>query len=246
MKYSNIARFITVLTILAALTCLLSGCIKIIKVSLTADKTEAVVGEPIQFFNESEGKFTSSSWDFGDGSTSTELNPSHAYKEAGTFYVTLVVFTENDQHFDTLDVTITGSAAGLTSTPVTQEELVITLERTACFGKCPVYSLMIKGNGTVIYAGVDFVKTKGIQETTISMDAINQLVTEFEKADYFSLNDSYTAFGMSDMPSANTSISIGGKTKAINHYLGDRSAPEQLTELENRIDEIVNSAQWIK
>ena len=132
------------------------------------------------------------------------------------------------------------------SSSISGEELLIRLERTACFGKCPVYSLMIKGDGTVIYSGVDFVQTRGIQETTISIDAINQLVAEFEKADYFSLKDSYTAFGVSDMPSANTSISMGGKTKAINHYLGDRSAPEQLTELENRIDEIVNSAQWIK
>ena len=128
----------------------------------------------------------------------------------------------------------------------TSEELVITLERTPCFGKCPVYSLKIKGEGTVIYSGVDFVKTKGIQETTISLEALNQLLTEFEKVDYFSLSDSYTKFGKSDMPSANTSISIGGQTKAIKHYLGDLTAPKQLTALENKIDELVNSAQWIK
>ena len=127
-----------------------------------------------------------------------------------------------------------------------QDELVITLERTACFGTCPVYSLTIKGDGTVVYVGEDHVQTKGVKETAISIGDVNQLVLEFEKADYFSLNDSYTSFGISDMPSANTSISIGGKTKAIKHYLGDRSAPKQLTELENKIDEIVNSAQWIK
>lgn len=132
------------------------------------------------------------------------------------------------------------------SPPVAQEELVIKLERTACFGKCPVYSLMIKGDGTVIYAGVDFVRVKGIQETSISADAVKQLVLAFEKADYFSLKDSYTSFGVSDMPSVNTSINIGNKTKAVNHYLGDRNAPKQLSELENKIDEIVNSAQWIK
>jgi hypothetical protein len=129
---------------------------------------------------------------------------------------------------------------------VTQEELVIKLERTACFGECPVYSLTIFGNGTVVYEGEDFVQTKGAKETTINTSAVNQLVSEFEKADYFSLNDSYIQFGVSDMPYVTTSIRIGGKTKTIKHYLGDRSAPEQLTELENKIDEIVNSAQWIK
>lgn len=136
--------------------------------------------------------------------------------------------------------------ANKSSSSANYEELIIKLERTACFGKCPVYSLMIKEDGTVIYSGVDFVRIKGIQETTISMDAIYQLLFVFEKADYFSLNDSYTKFGKSDMPSANTSISTGGKTKSIKHYLGDLSAPKQLTELENKIDEIVNTAQWIK
>jgi hypothetical protein len=75
---------------------------------------------------------------------------------------------------------------------------------------------------------------------------VNKLISDFEQADYFSLNDSYTSFGVSDMPFVTTSIRIGGRTKTVRHYLGDRSAPEQLTELENKIDEIVNSDQWIK
>jgi len=133
-----------------------------------------------------------------------------------------------------------------TAEPATQEELVIKLERTACFGACPVYSLTIKGNGTVIYEGKDFVQTKGVQETTVGPDVINQLLLAFEESDYFSLNDSYTRFGKSDMPSVYTSISIGNHTKSVKHYLGDSSAPENLIELENKIDEIVNTDQWTK
>ena len=130
--------------------------------------------------------------------------------------------------------------------PFIQDELVIKLERTACFGKCPVYSLTINGNGTVVYEGKDFVKIKGVEETTVGPEIIDQLLQAFEEAGYFSLNDSYTGFGKSDMPSAYTSISIGNNTKAVKHYLGDSSAPKKLTDLENKIDTIVNSAQWIK
>ena len=128
----------------------------------------------------------------------------------------------------------------------TSEEIVIKLDRTACFGNCPVYALTIFGNGTVVYVGQDFVQTKGSKETSISTDTVKQLVSEIDKAGYFSLNDSYTKFGVSDMPTVNTSIRMGGKTKTIIHYLGDRTAPKQLTDLENKIDELVNSAQWIK
>ena len=124
--------------------------------------------------------------------------------------------------------------------------VVITLERTACFGTCPVYTLTINGDGTVIYEGKDFVKTGGRAETAISQDKVKQLISEFEKVDYFSLNDSYTERTITDAQTVITSITIDGKTKTIEHYYGDFSAPKQLTELEDKIDEIVDSGQWIK
>jgi hypothetical protein len=112
MSISKSTGFIIVVTILFVLMCSFIGCIKILKVSLTTDKTAASVGETIRFYNESEGEFTSWSWDFGDGATSDEKNPTHAYSEPGVFFVTLVLHTEEDMHFDTLDITVTGSGAG--------------------------------------------------------------------------------------------------------------------------------------
>jgi hypothetical protein len=130
--------------------------------------------------------------------------------------------------------------------PVVQEELIIRFERTACFGACPVYSLTINGNGKVIYEGKNNVKIKGIHEVAVDPSVIGRLLEAFEDAGYFTLNDSYTGFGKSDMPFAYTSISIGNRTKSVKHYLGDSNAPKKLTELENKIDTIMNSAQWIK
>jgi hypothetical protein len=125
-------------------------------------------------------------------------------------------------------------------------DTIITLERTACYGKCPVYKLTVYGSGAVIYEGKDFVRTTGKAEETISQEQIKQLVSEFEKANYYSLNDNYMEVAITDLPYVNTSIAMDGKTKSIKHYCGDISAPEQLTELENRIDEIVNTDQWVK
>jgi len=83
-------------------------------------------------------------------------------------------------------------------------------------------------------------------QTTISEDKIRQLVSEFQKIDYFSLRDSYEERNVTDMPSAFTSLTINGDKKTVRHYHGDLGAPKELTELENKIDEIVNSNQWIK
>ncbi len=41
------------------------------------------------------------------------------------------------------------------------KDVVITLERTQCFGSCPVYKLTVYGDGRVVYEGGGFVKIKG-------------------------------------------------------------------------------------
>lgn len=51
-------------------------------------------GQTVQFTDKSkdpDGQVKSWKWDFGDGTTSTEQNPSHVYRTAGTFTVKLVV-----------------------------------------------------------------------------------------------------------------------------------------------------------
>lgn len=48
-----------------------------------------------QFTGSTTGKPKSWNWDFGDGTTSTEQNPAHAYKKAGNYTVTLTVLLQN-------------------------------------------------------------------------------------------------------------------------------------------------------
>ncbi|MFA7303032.1 MAG: PKD domain-containing protein, partial [Methanoregula sp.] len=49
------------------------------------------VNVPVQFTDTSAGSVTTWNWTFGDGSTSTEQNPTHAYPTAGNKTVTLAV-----------------------------------------------------------------------------------------------------------------------------------------------------------
>lgn len=144
-----------------------------------------------------------------------------------------------------LSVFCAGCYRTQTPQPSDIEDVIITLDRTVCFGTCPDYTLTIQGDGTVTYEGRMFVRIEGIRTTTISEEKIRQLISEFQRVDYFSFDDSYEDFGATDMPSAITSLTINGITKTVRHYHGDFSAPEQLTEVENKIDEIVNSEQWV-
>ena len=58
---------------------------------------------------EGNGAINTWAWDFGDGSTSTEQNPVHAYAEDGTYSVSLTVTDENNL-FDTYTGVIVVSA----------------------------------------------------------------------------------------------------------------------------------------
>jgi hypothetical protein len=124
------------------------------------------------------------------------------------------------------------------------QQAALTLERTACFGFCPIYKLTVYGNGKVVYEGKRFVKVTGTRTTTISQTAVRKLIADFQKINYFKLQDSYTG-GHTDAPSAITSLTMGKKQKTVNHYLASPNAPTQLTDLENQIDAVVNSKQWI-
>ncbi len=54
-----------------------------------AEPTSVAPGQAVQFHDLSSGPVQSWAWNFGDGSTSTERNPSHAYSAAGAYTVTL-------------------------------------------------------------------------------------------------------------------------------------------------------------
>jgi PKD repeat protein len=51
----------------------------------------AVDGDTYSFTDTSSGSITSRSWDFGDGGTSSNRNPTHDYAAEGTYTVTLTV-----------------------------------------------------------------------------------------------------------------------------------------------------------
>ena len=60
-----------------------------------ADSTTVSVNTPVHFTDKTLNTPTSWSWEFGDGATSTEQNPTHAYPVKGIYSVTLTA-TNND------------------------------------------------------------------------------------------------------------------------------------------------------
>lgn len=125
----------------------------------------------------------------------------------------------------------------------------ITLERTACFGFCPIYKITIHGDGTVEYDGERNVTVTGHQTSQLTQAQLAELVAAFQQAGYFDLKENYTA-PVTDLPSTITSFSFEGRSKLITNYGGctidsSERAPQALCDLEAKIDSLANSAQWV-
>ena len=69
----------------------------------------------------------------------------------------------------------------------------ISLERTACFGSCPVYEITVDASGEVQFDGKNFVREKGRHRGTISPDDFARLVKKIEQINFFSLKAGTTA-----------------------------------------------------
>jgi hypothetical protein len=140
-----------------------------------------------------------------------------------------------------------GTSSGTESIPIDADTL-ITLARSACYGSCPVYSLAISGDGSVVYNGEAFVKVMGRASAQIPVSQVQALVDQMLHADYFELSvpQNCPAGIATDASGATTSLTLGGRTHSVQDYHGNACAPAVLREIEDAIDVLVDSEQWTR
>ena len=126
----------------------------------------------------------------------------------------------------------------------------ISLQRTACFGVCPIYTVTLYPDGQVEFNGERFVESVGPQSARIEPEGFNRLVAFAERIGFFSLDDEYryqlgpdgSLIAVSDLPSRITTIARGDQSKSVLNYFG---GPDELETFENLIDEIAGTSRWI-
>ena len=121
--------------------------------------------------------------------------------------------------------------------PANSTDIEIKLEKTACYGPCPVYSVIIHGDGTVFYDGINHVDNIGKSTHQIPQEHVDDLVVMIYKLNYFSLKDEYAA-GWTDDSTVITSVRIDDEQKTVTNY--GRYGPDRLHEIEKKIDDLTN------
>ncbi|MBI1741749.1 PKD domain-containing protein [Candidatus Acetothermia bacterium] len=82
------------------------------RADFSANPTTGAAPLTVQFTNRTTGQFTTLSWDFGDGGTSTSTNPSYTYRTAGIFTVKLTARGLGGEDSETKSSYITVTPAG--------------------------------------------------------------------------------------------------------------------------------------
>lgn len=122
----------------------------------------------------------------------------------------------------------------------------IKLERTACYGSCPIYQVEILSDGSVHYLGEGFVEQIGQHSWIIDAAAIEALNEAISKYEYFSMKAKEPTEVMTCSPSCITSILLeDGTHREIDNYHGADSFPKKLYKLENKIDEIIGIEKYV-
>jgi chitodextrinase len=161
-------------------------------------------GQPVTFTDASTGAITDWEWDFGDGSTSTEQNPTHTFAAEGNYLVTLAVSGGGWTLVTSATVDVwpnvapTASFTFIPSSPVIAEPVYFTDTSTGHisdwywdFGdgatstaQNPSHSYYLAGTYTVVLeAGNQFGSTFAYQEVTVADDASLIFVGRFESGD---------------------------------------------------------------
>ena len=139
-----------------------------LKAEFTGDPTIAPKNTTVQFTSQATGSITSWLWDFGDGTTSIDPNPSHAYIDARTYTVSLTVTGPDGSDTETKSMFIKLFSPSVPNADFTREPISINSPMTVQFtdtSTCPA-TLVNHVNGTIYTTSMESASYGGITTWT--------------------------------------------------------------------------------
>ena len=124
----------------------------------------------------------------------------------------------------------------------TAPQLLASIQRTACYGRCPVYKATFMDNGEVKYVGKHFVEKEGTYKTLISAEEVLAIKNKIDEVDYFGLDSLYPT-PITDFPSSITEVNLNGKKKKV---VNRASPPANLKTFEKFLDSLLEGKELEK
>ena len=142
------------------------------------------------------------------------------------------------------------AGAAMAQEPDVPPDALIRLQRTSCFGPCPIYTVTIDARGTVTFDGERFVRVVGRRTTQISTSTVATLLARAARIRFFEMRDAYrvvenpdgTVSMVTDLPTKIVTVTVNGRTKSVEDYV---AAPDSLAEFEREIDAAAVTKRWV-
>ena len=121
-------------------------------------------------------------------------------------------------------------------------EAFISIEKTPCYGTCPVYSMSIDGDGVALLTAGAFMDEVGFFYSMVQADSVSSLFRHAKVCDWDSYDSTYMNQYL-DLPSTIIRFSMNAKDTITVQY-NTVNTPEQLKLLGNKLAFLQEKMDW--
>ena len=118
-----------------------------------------------------------------------------------------------------------------------ENDIVLSLKKSGCFGNCPVYTFNIYEGGYCEFIGKQNTNKIGTHSRQLEKDEYKALVKSFKESNFHDFQDMYES-NIADLPLMTISYNDGKVLKTVK---GKRERPEELHRLQFKLEKIAES-----
>lgn len=121
-----------------------------------------------------------------------------------------------------------------------EREFFASISRSACFGACPTYNMIIYSDGFVELEGIRSIELIGKFTTNLSVAQVQNFRVRANRTGFMDMEDKYDG-AVSDLPSATTTIVLNGVKKSVYRRF---DYPQSILKFEELFDELLKIQKW--
>lgn len=122
-----------------------------------------------------------------------------------------------------------------------KDSVLISFEKTPCFGRCPVYKIKVYESGFATYEGLNFAERMGLYSTRFSDAEIAKIFASAEAAGYLSFQETYDDPRVTDLPSTISTLVIDGEKHRVKARMG---VPEKVKMFQENLAVTLTEKDW--
>jgi hypothetical protein len=130
-----------------------------------------------------------------------------------------------------------------------EQKYVFYFFRGRCYGICPTYTIQILANGKLFLDG-SWKRSEKWQDvhltSFITKEQFNALEKIFSKMNFKEKYSEKNCYEQTDAPTVVMKMKLDKKFIYTQHYLGCRSAPKVLIQLEDQVDKILETDKLVE